>query len=168
MPDGESIAEVAIRLFDQMLRVNVLAAFSVVRAVLPTMQAQRSGSIINVSGRSRAPGSLLDATKMAIETLTIGLANELRLQGIAVNCLRPVGFIDTPGVLLNREVKPSDVTPPHSYLDAAVMMATQTAASYSGQLKTDAEVIRDLCDASLLHHYKSMNPKAWGESLAPW
>jgi citronellol/citronellal dehydrogenase len=166
MPEGENITEVPLRLFEQMFQVNVFGAFSVMRAVLPVMRAQRGGSIINVSGRSRTPGSPLDATKMAIETLTIGLANELRPQGIAVNCLRPVGFIDTPGVLLNPDVKPSDLTPPDSYVDAAVLMAMQTADSYTGQLKTDAEAIRDLTDETTLQRYKAMNPRAWRDSLA--
>jgi NAD(P)-dependent dehydrogenase (short-subunit alcohol dehydrogenase family) len=163
--EGENITEIPLQVFEQMLRINVFGALSVIRAVLPAMRTQGSGSIINVSGRSRTPGSPLEATKRAIETLTIGLANELRSHGIAVNCLRPVGFIDTPGVLLNPEVKPSDLTPPLSYVDAAVLIAGQNAASYTGQLKTDAEVIRDLSDVTILRYYEAMNPRSWGDSL---
>jgi NAD(P)-dependent dehydrogenase (short-subunit alcohol dehydrogenase family) len=144
MPEGEAITEVPLRLVEQMFRVNVLGAFSVVRSVLPAMQAQRSGNIINVSGRSRTHGSPLEATKMAMETLTVGLADALRSQGIAVNCLRPAGFIDTPGVLLNSDVRPSDLTPPDSYVEAGILLAMQTADSYTGQVKTDVEVIHDL------------------------
>jgi NAD(P)-dependent dehydrogenase (short-subunit alcohol dehydrogenase family) len=144
MPEGEAITEVPVRLFEQMLHVNVLGAFSVVRAILPAMQAQRSGNIINVSGRSRTRGSPLEATKMALETLTVGLADALRSQGIAVNCLRPAGFIDTPGVLLNSDLRPADLTPPDSYVEAAILMAMQSADTYTGQVKTDVEVIRDL------------------------
>jgi citronellol/citronellal dehydrogenase len=144
MAEGEAISEVPFRLFEQMLQVNVLGAFSVVRAILPAMQARRSGNIINVSGRSRKRGSPLEATKMALETLTVGFADELRSQGIAANCLRPAGFIDTPGVLLNSDVRPSDLTPPDSYVEAAILMAMQTADTYTGQVKTDVEVIRDL------------------------
>ncbi len=166
MPEGEAITEVPLRLFEQMLQVNVLGAFSVLRAVLPAMQAQRSGNIINVSGRSRTHGSPLEATKMAIETLTIGFADKLRSQGIAVNCLRPVGFIDTPGVLVNSDVRPSDLTPPDSYIEAAILMAMQTAATYTGQVKTDAEVIRDLAGQTTLQHYEAINPSAWRDSLA--
>jgi NAD(P)-dependent dehydrogenase (short-subunit alcohol dehydrogenase family) len=166
MPEGEAITEVPLRLFGQMFQVNVLGAFSVVRALLPAMQAQRSGNIINVSGRSRTRGSALEATKMAMETLTIGFADALRPQGIAVNCLRPVGFIDTPGMLLNSDVRPADLTPPDSYVEAAILMAMQTAVSYTGQVKTDAEVIRDLGDQKTLRHYEAMNPSPWRDSLA--
>jgi NAD(P)-dependent dehydrogenase (short-subunit alcohol dehydrogenase family) len=166
MPEGEAITEVPLRLFEQMLQVNVLGAFSVLRAVLPAMRVQRSGNIINVSGRSRARGSPLEATKMAMETLTIGFADALRSQGIAVNCLRPVGFIDTPGVLLNSDVRPSDLTPPDSYVEAAILMAMQTADTYTAQVKTDAEVIRDLTSQTVLQRYEAMNPSAWRDSLA--
>jgi NAD(P)-dependent dehydrogenase (short-subunit alcohol dehydrogenase family) len=166
MPEGEKITDVPLRLFEQMLRVNTLGTFFLIRAVLPAMRAQQSGNIINVSGRSRASGSPLDATKMAIETLTVGLAGELLSQNIAVNCLRPVGFIDTPGMLLNPDIRTSDLTPPHSYVDAAILMAMQTAESYTGQLKTDAEVIRDLADLTTLQHYEAINPCAWRNSLA--
>jgi citronellol/citronellal dehydrogenase len=165
MPEGEAITEVPLRLFEQMLQVNVLGAFSVLRAMLPGMLAQRSGNIINVSGRSRTRGSPLETTKMAVETLTVGLADELRSRGIAVNCLRPVGFIDTPGVLLNSDVRPSDLTPPDSYVEAAILMAMQTADTYTGQVKTDAEVIRDLTDGTTLQRYAAMNPAAWRDSL---
>jgi citronellol/citronellal dehydrogenase len=163
--EGESVTDIPVRLFNRMLQVNVLGAFQVIRAVLPAMQAGRYGNIINVSGRSRTRGSPLEATKAAMETLTIGLANELRPHGIAVNCLRPVGFIDTPGVLLNGEVKPRDLTPPDSYLDAVVVLALQTVETYTGHVKTDAEVIRDLADETTLMRYKAMNPAAWSEGL---
>lgn len=163
--EGERVIDIPVRLFNQMLRVNVLGAFQVIRAVLPAMQARRCGSVINVSGRSRTRGSPLEATKAAIEMLTIGLANELRPDGVAVNSLRPVGFIDTPGVLLNGEVKPRDLTPPDSYLDAAVVLAMQSADTYTGQVKTDAEVIRDLADETTLMRYKAMNPAAWSEGV---
>lgn len=165
MSEGERITEIPLRLFEHMLQVNTLGAFFTMRAVLPTMRAQRSGSIINVSGRSRASGSPLHATKMAIEALTVGFASEVRPHNIAVNCLRPVGFIDTPGMLLNPDIKPSELTPPHSYVEAATLMAMQTAESYSGQLKTDAEVIRDVADEATLQHYATMNPSAWRNSL---
>jgi citronellol/citronellal dehydrogenase len=166
MPEGDSVTEIPSRLFEQMLQVNVLGAFHVIRAVVPAMKAQRSGNIINISGRSRTPGSPLEATKVAIEALTIGLAAELRPYGIAVNSVRPVGFIDTPGVLLNTEVKPKDLTPPDSYIDATLLLALQTVDTYTGQVKTDAEVIRDLTNEAALRHYKAVNPPAWRNSLA--
>jgi citronellol/citronellal dehydrogenase len=144
LAEGESATRLPVRLFEQMLRVNVLGAFQVIGAVLRAMRARRCGNIINVSGRSRTRGSPLESTKAAIETLTIGLADELRPEGIVVNCVRPAGFIETPGAMLN--VGPSDFVPPDTYLEAVVRLAMQTVDTYTGQIRTDEEVVRDLID----------------------
>ena len=144
LADGESATSLPVRLFEQMLRVNLLGAFQVIRAVLPAMRRRRRGNIINVSGRSRTRGAPLEATKAALEMLTIGLATELRAEAIAVNSLRPAGFLDTPGAMLNRDVRPQDLAPADTYLEAAVLMAMQTAETYTGQIRTDADVLRDL------------------------
>ena len=85
--------------------------------------------------------------------------------GVAVNSLRPAGFIDTPGVLLNSEVKPGDLMPPESYIDACVYLAMETADTYTGQVKTDAEIIRDLAEEAVLAHYSTVNPPAWRASI---
>ena len=163
--EAEGTAYIPVQLFERMLRVNVLGVFEVIQAVLPAMRRHGCGNIINVSGRSRTHGSPLEATKAALETLTEGLASELRSSRIACNSLRPVGFIDTPGALLNREAKPRDFTPPNSYLEAAVLLAGQTAEAYTGQIKTDAEVIRDLADEATWARYKALNPPGWSKDF---
>lgn len=165
MPEGERPSEIAPRLFDQMLQVNVIGPLNMIRAALPAMRSQHNGNIINVSGRSRSRGSPLEATKAALEKLTVGLADELRPAGVAVNSLRPAGFIDTPGVLVNEEVKPKDLMPPNSYVEAAILLAMEFADTYTGQVKTDAEVIRELGGADALQRFGDYNPPAWRESL---
>jgi NAD(P)-dependent dehydrogenase (short-subunit alcohol dehydrogenase family) len=102
---------------------------------------------------------------MALEALTVGLAGELLPYGVAVNSVRPAGFIDTPGTLLNSEVKPSDLMPPTSYIDACIYLAMETADTYTGKVKTDAEVIRDLAEEAVLAHYSAENPASWQASI---
>jgi NAD(P)-dependent dehydrogenase (short-subunit alcohol dehydrogenase family) len=130
------------------------------------MEAQGNGSIINVSCRTKDGASHLDATKRALEVLSAGLAQELAPKGIAVNCLRPVGWIDTPGALINEEVTPADLTPPYSYLEAMVLLSLQTADAYSGRSVTDAELLRDLTDEKTLRGFKILNPPAWRQSIS--
>ena len=68
-------------------------------------------------------------------------------------------------MLLNPAVRPRDVTPPHSYVEAAVLLAMQVGSSYSGRTATDAEVIRDLSDEATLRHYSVLNPPSWNAPL---
>ncbi|MGE0830078.1 MAG: SDR family NAD(P)-dependent oxidoreductase [Hyphomonadaceae bacterium] len=167
MPEGEKTSALAPRLFEQMLQVNVNGALNVIRAVLPAMKAQHCGAIINVSGRSRTRGSPLEATKAALETLTVGLAAELLPAGVAVNSLRPAGFIDTPGALLNPEVRSEECMSPQSYVEAAVLLARETADTYTGQVKTDAEIIRELGGEAAFRAFVAANPPEWALSASP-
>jgi NAD(P)-dependent dehydrogenase (short-subunit alcohol dehydrogenase family) len=81
---------------------NVIGPFVCAREAVRRMSTSRGGgggAIVNVSsGASRlgSPGEYVDyaASKGAIDTLTIGLAQEVAREGIRVNAVRP-GFIYT-------------------------------------------------------------------------
>ncbi|MGF1566663.1 MAG: SDR family oxidoreductase [Nodosilinea sp.] len=81
---------------------NVIGAFLCAREAVKRMstgQGGAGGAIVNVSSvaaRRGSPGEYVDyaATKGAIDTMTIGLAQEVAHQGIRVNAVRP-GFIYT-------------------------------------------------------------------------
>ena len=85
--------------WDRLLNVNLKGTYRVIQVVLPDMQAQGWGRIINIS----AFGAQIGATHMAhytaskggIIAMTRSLAIELGPQGITVNSVSP-GFIDTP------------------------------------------------------------------------
>lgn len=81
---------------------NVIGAFICAREAVLRMSTSRGGSggaIVNVSSvaaRLGSPGEYVDyaASKGALDTLTIGLAQEVATEGIRVNAVRP-GFIYT-------------------------------------------------------------------------
>jgi NAD(P)-dependent dehydrogenase (short-subunit alcohol dehydrogenase family) len=72
---------------------NVFGILNVLRAVLPTLRAQRSGRIINLSsigGFGGAAGWGIDcATKFAVEGFSEALAGEVGPLGIDVNHAQP-------------------------------------------------------------------------------
>lgn len=79
--------------------VNITGTFLTAKAVLPTMIAQRSGSIITVASveglEGCEGGSTYNASKGAVVLLTKNLACDYGAAGIRANAICP-GFIDTP------------------------------------------------------------------------
>jgi NAD(P)-dependent dehydrogenase (short-subunit alcohol dehydrogenase family) len=84
------------------LATNVVGSFLCAKQAVLSMSTRRGGAggvIVNISSaaaRLGAAGEYVDyaASKGAIDTLTIGLANEVAEEGIRVNGVRP-GFIYT-------------------------------------------------------------------------
>ena len=95
------------RLFD----TNVFGAVDMIKAVLPGMRANRSGSILNISSigaRITPPGSgYYSATKAALEGLSGSLHKELRPLGINVTVVEPGAFrTDFAGRSLTQSATP--------------------------------------------------------------
>ena len=86
----------------RMFNTNILGSFVCAREAVKRMSSKYGGSggcIVNVSSaaaRLGAAGQYVDyaASKGAIDTLTIGLAKEVAMEGIRVNGVRP-GIINT-------------------------------------------------------------------------
>ena len=145
--------------------VNVNGPFYCIRAVLPTMVAQRRGNIINISSGATVGGTPYGGTKRALEAMTEGLALELRSKNIAVNVLKPVAAIETPGYLFAQVPRGQggapELPPPDSYVEASVLLACQTPETYTGQINNDAEVIGNLADAQSQRRFSDLNPGYW-------
>ncbi|HSO23512.1 MAG TPA: SDR family oxidoreductase [Chondromyces sp.] len=97
-------AQLPIDEWDAILDTNLRGTFLADRAVLPTMQARGSGTIVNVSSspggyRGQAFAAPYCASKFGVRGLTQSLAEEVRRLGIKVHCILP-DAIDTP--LLDR------------------------------------------------------------------
>ena len=78
--------------FRRVLAVNVVGAFQMARAVVPAMQAQGKGAIVNISSGSAFSGSgssiAYAASKAALNVMTLSLARALAPE-IRVNAVCP-------------------------------------------------------------------------------
>lgn len=82
---------------DRVMKANIIGSFLCAREAVKRMSTKRGGSggaIVNISSvaaRLGAPDEYIDyaASKGAIDTLTIGLAKEVAMEGIRVNAVRP-------------------------------------------------------------------------------
>ena len=84
--------------FDQVLDVNLRAAFVATRAVAKSMMRNKFGRIINISSVSGVMGNAGQANYSTSKAGLIGLAKttarELAKKNVTANCVAP-GFIDT-------------------------------------------------------------------------
>ncbi|MEN8722881.1 MAG: 3-oxoacyl-[acyl-carrier-protein] reductase [Alphaproteobacteria bacterium] len=85
--------------FDDVIAVNLKAAFLLTKGVLRGMMKRRHGRIVSITsvvGTMGNPGQgNYAASKAGLVGMTKSLAQEVASRGITVNCLAP-GFIETP------------------------------------------------------------------------
>lgn len=134
--------------WDRYLAVNLTGARNAIRAVLPGMLREKSGSIVNISSiwglRGASCETAYACTKAALIALTRSLALELAPSHIRVNCVAP-GVIDTDMVRALGEETLRDLaeqTPlgrlgtPTEIAHAVVFFASEKASFLTGQVLT--------------------------------
>jgi 3alpha(or 20beta)-hydroxysteroid dehydrogenase len=88
-----TMTETPVDVWQRILTVNQTGVFLGMQAVAPTMKAQGSGSIVNISSVGGLGGSspcfAYGATKWAVRGMTRGAAQELGPFGIRVNAVLP-------------------------------------------------------------------------------
>ncbi len=93
-----SVLETSLAEVERVFRVNFLAAYALMRAVLPGMVARRRGAIVNIASDQALIGKQVSAaygaSKAAIAQLSRSAALDWARFGIRVNCIAP-GSTDT-------------------------------------------------------------------------
>ena len=137
--DCESkVVDLDVDLLDRCLAVNLRGPLLLCKFSLPAMATQGTGSIFGITS-----GSALDyregrlgysMSKAGMERMFLSLAEEVRPHNIAVNLLNP-GRMDT---WMNRHgdwpgTAHIPMEQPDAIIPAAVWLAGQTAATFTGQ-----------------------------------
>jgi 3-oxoacyl-[acyl-carrier protein] reductase len=98
-PIGKTGWETTPEEFDDIVQLNMKGCFNTMRAVLPTMIAQRGGKVVNVGGtfgmRGRAGRMAYSASKWGLRGITKSFALEAGPHNININCVAP-GMVAGP------------------------------------------------------------------------
>ncbi|TVQ76483.1 MAG: NAD(P)-dependent oxidoreductase [Bradymonadales bacterium] len=143
-------ADTPMKRFDLMFGVNVRGTFAASQACLPYLKKADNPHILNI-----APPPSLDPkwfrdhpaysiSKYGMSFCTLGMAEEFKKYGIAVNALWPQTTIATSALvnlvggdaLIERSRKPEIMA------DAAHYIVTQSSWEFSGQFLTDEAALR--------------------------
>ncbi|MGK2284519.1 oxidoreductase [Pedomonas sp. V897] len=135
---------------DQLMAVNLLAPFRIIRAALPAMRAQGAGHILNITsiaGRAPMAGSgLYAAAKGAVEMMSEALAQEVAPFGLKVTAIAPGAF--RTDFLSDHSIRRSRQT--DAYADsvgAALNYLDEMAGRQKGDPAKAAQAILTLVDA---------------------
>lgn len=94
-----SVLETSLEEVERVLRVNFLAAYALMRVVLPGMIARGRGVIVNIASDQALIGKPVSAaygaSKAALAQLSRSAALDWARHGIRVNCIAP-GSTETP------------------------------------------------------------------------
>lgn len=122
--------------FAEVLRVNVVSTFYVIRRVIPGMLERNTGSIINVTSEAGHVGyagwGAYGISKFAVEGLTQTWADELSETNIRVNMVDP-GEMDTE---MHRLAVPNcnyQLAKPEDVVGIFLYLASEEAAGINGQ-----------------------------------
>lgn len=123
---------------DLVMDVNLKAPMIAMRECVPVFRARGGGRIINISSVAALypqPGQLsYGVSKAALERLTVDVANQVRHDGIAVNCFRIDMPIASEGFVANTPGFPRDNWEPSEVVAEGVLWLMQRPVEFSGQL----------------------------------
>lgn len=134
------LAEMTMKRWDLVNRVNVRGAVVVTKAVLPHMIERKRGTIIFISSvAAEMPGGgniSYAVSKSALEKIASGLAEEVKEHGISSFALAPRRLVRTPGndyIWGDREVDPEMVDPPEQMGQGAIWLCSDAARAHTGR-----------------------------------
>ncbi len=137
--------------FDLMHQVNTRGTYLTSRTVLPHLLKADNPHILNLSPPLNfepkwfGPHCAYSIAKYGMSLCVLGMAEELKGNGVAVNALWPRTTIDTAAVrnLLGGDATANHSRKPDIVADAAHWILTQPSKECTGQYFIDEDVIRN-------------------------
>ncbi len=144
--------ETDMKRFDLMQQINTRGTFLCCKTCLPFLTRAPNPHILmispplNLAERWFAPHVAYSIAKFGMSLCVLGLAGELREQGVAVNALWPRTVIDTAALQIAMAHYPQSerrrVRKPEIVADAAYIILTGDSRTVSGRFCIDEEVLR--------------------------
>jgi len=143
--------QVSMKRYDLMNQVNARGTFLLSKTCLPHLKNSDNAHILNLappldlSPKWFARHTAYTMAKYGMSLCTLGMAEEFRPHGIAVNSLWPLTSIDTAAVrnVLGGEAMAKMSRTPQILADAAHMVLSQKAAELTGQFIIDEVFMRE-------------------------
>ena len=135
--DMGGIAEITDERWQKVMDINLTGVFLTCRQVIPVMQRQKRGAIINISSIAGAvinpyPYYSYFASKAGLNHFTRAIAVQYAKDGIRANAIMP-GLMDTP--MVHAQVA-------GQYADKEAMIRARDAASPTGKMGTAWDVAK--------------------------
>jgi citronellol/citronellal dehydrogenase len=136
--------------FDLMFGVNVRGTFACSQACIPHLKKSSNPHILmnspplNMEERWFAPHVAYTMAKFGMSMCVLGMAGELRNDGIAVNAIWPRTVIATSAVqnLLGGDMTMQGSRTPEIMADAAYAILTRPSREFTGNFCIDEEVLK--------------------------
>ncbi len=137
--------------YDLMHDVNVRGTYLCSKATLPHLLASANPHILNIAppldmkAKWFAKHTAYTMAKFGMSMCTLGMAEEFREQGVAVNSLWPLTAIDTAAVrfALGGDAMARISRTPEIVADAAHAILTRSARACTGNFFIDEDVLRE-------------------------
>jgi citronellol/citronellal dehydrogenase len=138
-----------LKRFDLMLQVNARGTFLCSKLCLPHLIGRDNAHVltlappISMDPRWFAQHTAYTVSKFAMGMFSFGLAAEWKDAGVAFNCLWPKTIIRTAALNLIPGVDQSRCRHPEIVADAAHVILTRDAKSFTGRFCIDEDVLRE-------------------------
>ncbi len=154
-----------IKRFDLMHQVNMRGTFLCTQKAVPHLRRSINPHVLNLAppldstldARWFAPHLAYTMAKYGMSLCVLGMAEEFRADGIAVNALWPRTAIDTDAISLitGEETRRTRTRRVEIVADAAYIILTRPSREYTGRFLIDDEVLREAGVTDLSQYLQS-------------